>query len=518
MSASSTSDLSTPAAPSVRTASRTDPARVELWFRRGLLVVSAMVAVVLLASAGLMLWAQNEFAPPESVVSAHSQMLARDGTLYYSLKDYPYTVSAYMPIFYGLEATTIRLGIPAPTGGRLITFTALLSLIAMCWQVVLLYTKDRLAAWIAAILLAASPLMIYWGVVAQVDILAVSLAMTAFYFYSRDHVQATPHTLWLAGLFAGLALFTKQTMVAIPTAIFLLLCLRRDWKRAAGFALGFGGGMIVLVLAINAALDGRFLANTVFANLNPMSLAKFATQAQYLVGVCAGLLVVVAATLGFCFQKRTQAPLVYLACATLVFLATAPKIGSDTNYQLELAATLAVVAGVGLHQAEFFQKFFRGSQHWVTLLLLPLGVHVWIGARVGVNMLLTRVATEQMFRSEIDGLRQYVPASGAKVLSTDFNASARLHGRMDVEPLIYGLLVKAGRVDPEPVRRDLEHAAFSTVILDHDVFKPNASDDLELTALPPAQLDEIRRHYQLVAHVAGPYMDGAFVYKPKDSE
>jgi len=283
----------------------------------------------------------------------------------------------------------------------------------------------------------------------------------------------------------------------------------------------FGGVMLVAVLTLNAALDGRFLANTVFANMNPMSAAKFAIQAQYLVSVCAGVLVVVATTLAFSVKTRAQAPLVYLGCATLVFLATAPKIGSDTNYQLELAATLAVAAAVGLHQADFFHKLFRGSQHWVTLLILPLAVHVWIGARVGVNMLLTRVGTEQMFRAEVDALRPFVPPADEKLLSTDFNASARLHGRMDIEPLIYGLLVRAGRVDPEPVRRDLEQGNFSTVILDHDISKPDATpseDELELTALPAAQLDQIRQHYRLVAHIPGPYMDGAYVYKPKASK
>ena len=43
--------------------------RTELWFRRGLWVVSALATLAILVSGGIMLWAQNELSPPESVVA-----------------------------------------------------------------------------------------------------------------------------------------------------------------------------------------------------------------------------------------------------------------------------------------------------------------------------------------------------------------------------------------------------------------------------------------------------------------
>src|SRR4051794_18849195 len=107
-------------------------ASVETKFRRGLLVASLLSALALLSYCGTMLWAQNSLSGPESVVAAQATMLAHDGTLYYDLNQYPYTVSAYMPIFYFLDAGLIKLGIPAFVAGRLISFAALLGLIAMC--------------------------------------------------------------------------------------------------------------------------------------------------------------------------------------------------------------------------------------------------------------------------------------------------------------------------------------------------------------------------------------------------
>ena len=197
-----------------------------------------------------------------------------------------------------------------------------------------------------------------------------------------------------------------------------------------------------------------------------------------------------------------------------MFLGTAAKIGSDTNYQIESTLLLAVCAAIGLHQINFFQLYFERSKSWITLLLIPLALHMAIGYRVSANALLARLMNEKLFRAEIEQLRPYVQPSGGLVLSTDFNAMVRLRQRMDVEPLIYNLLVSVHVIDPEPVRRDLARGAFSTVILSEDVFQPQQFGDAEIGTLPPSQLEEVRKHYRLVQHVPGPFLDGVYVYQP----
>ena len=479
---------------------------VEGWFRRGLWVASAMAAIVLLCYLATMLWAANELSPPESVVAAQSLMLTHDGTLYYDLKHYPYTVCAYMPSFYWLESGLIRAGLPAFQAGRWISFAALLGLIALCGRITLLYTGDRNAAWVASLAAASSSLLGSWGTVGQVDTLAALFALAAFYYYSKE-------LLWTAGVCAALAFFTKQTMVAAPVAIFFCL-LTRDRKKALWFAALLGGGCAASILAINAALDGRFLANTVFANMNPFSLTKFLAQFRYFVSISFGMLAIVAVSFSRMLRGRALAPCIYLVVASLVFLGTAAKVGSDTNYQIESTLLLAVCAAIGLHQIDFFQLYFRRSKSWITMLLIPLALHIAIGYRVSANVLLARLMNEKLFRAEIEQLRPYVQPSGGLVLSTDFNAMVRLRQRMDVEPLIYNLLVSVHVIDPEPVRRDLARGAFSTVILSEDVFQSKQFGDAEIGTLPASQLDEVRKHYRLVKHVPGPFLDGVYVYQP----
>ena len=201
-----------------------------------------------------------------------------------------------------------------------------------------------------------------------------------------------------------------------------------------------------------------------------------------------------------------------------IFLLTAPKLGSDTNYQIELTVVLAVACGIGLHELNFFPLLFQGSKKWVTLLLLPLAVHAAVGYRATANFTIYRWAVENEWRASVDGLRPYVAATGGRVFCTDFNAMVRLRERFDIEPFIYSLLVAAKVVDPEPVRRDLARGAFSTVILGENVFEARHWSDPELAALPETQVAEIRAHYRLVKHVDGPFMEGNYVYLPKGDQ
>ena len=316
-----------------------------------------------------------------------------------------------MPSFYWLESGLIRLGLSAFHAGRLISLAALLGLIVLCGRLTLLYTDDRNAAWVASLAAASSSLLGSWGTIGQVDTLAAFFALAAFYNYSRFHVRGD-NSLWIAGVCAALALFTKQTMVAAPAAIFLCLWMR-DRKKALWFGALLGGGVAAAVLAINAALDGRFLADTVFANMNPFSGAKFLLQFRYFGSVSFGLLTIVIVTFGRMLRGRSLAPGVYLVLALLVFLGTAPKIGSDTNYQIESTLLLAVCAAIGLHQIKFFQLYFERSKSWITLLLIPLALHMAIGYRVSANALLARLANEKLFgrRSSSSGL-MFLPRAG----------------------------------------------------------------------------------------------------------
>ncbi len=470
-----------------------------------------------------MLWAQNELSPPESVVAAQSMMLVHNGTLYYDLNRYPYTVCAYTPVFYLLEAGLTRIGIPVFAAGRLISFAAVLGLIALCGKLAQLYTNCSYAAWCARLFAGSSSLLLTWGTVGQVDTLAFFLAVAAFYQYARlDRLWASsPRSVGFRQLAFALALailatFTKQTAIAAPAAICLLL-LVRDWEKGLAFGIAWAGAVAAIALTLNAMLGGRFLADTVLANMNPMSAKKFWAQLTQFGSLSGGLLVIVGVALKKLWRSPAASVLVYLGLACAVFTITAPKIGSDTNYQIETTALLCICAAIALHEVNFFQLYLARSKSAITLLMLPAAVHIVVGYRVAANLAIFRIAVEQAHRSQIKALSPYVPAEGGLVLSTDYNAMVRLRHRLDVEPLIFNLLVSARKVDPEPVRRDLERGAFATVFLRQDVSRGEAITDLEIGTLTPELLDEISRHYRLAARLPDPLFGDGYVYTPAET-
>lgn len=486
--------------------------RAQRKLRGAFWIASALVLLALAASAFTAYRSANDFSPAESVIAAQSMMLVHDGTLYYDLNRYPYTVCAYMPIFYLIEAGLVRARFTAFHGGRAVSIAAWCGLVAMVWNLVLLYTSDRKAAWLAAILAASSSLLLFWGSIAQTDTLAVFFAVTAFFQFSRYHVRGDTTLIW-AGVFAALALFTKQTMLSAPSTIFIALWLR-DRRRAIWFAILFGAAVGGAVLIVNHKLRGHFLADTVLANMNPMSATKVADQLRAFASVSGCMVLVAAVGFGRMIRTRSAAVWIYIVLAAAVFLATAPKIGSDTNYQIELTTMLAVACGIALHELSFFPLLLQGSKNWVTLLLLPVAVHAAVGLRATANNVIFRWATENQSRAAVEELRPYIAPTGGRVLSTDYNATVRLRGRLDVETFIYSMLVLAKGVDPEPVRRDLARAEFSTVILGENVFEPEHWSGPEMIALPESQLAEIRAHYRLVKHIEGPFLDGDYVYLP----
>ena len=473
----------------------------EVGARRVLWAFSILAALALTSHLALLLWAQNAFSGPESVVAGQAQTLARDGTLYNDLNRYPYTVCAYMPLFYSSEAALSKTGMSTAEAGRLLSFAALLGIIALSRRIVLAYTADRYCGWLAALLVASTSQLSNWGTIGQVDTTAVFFSITAFYFFTR-------RALLPAGMFAALAFFTKQTMLAAPAAMFVLLWLERP-KVALRFAATLLASVASIALTIDLATGGRFFADTVRANINPFALEKLRQHAMVFIG--AGQLILIVAA-GFKQGWRVARPLfVYLGFAAAVFALTAGKIGSDTNYQIESTILLILCACVTLHALDFFPLTFAGSKRWITLLQIPLAIHLVLNLRMTKNLLLERVSAEQEFRAQIAQLRGYV--DNGPLLSTDYNASFRLRGGMEVEPMIYTTLVRIGVIDPEPVRRDLAAQKFSTVLLFEDVNLPASIADPETSTLPAAQLDEIRKGYRLIAKVEGPYE--VFVYKPR---
>lgn len=479
-------------------------------YRRILMVFGALAVVAAAAQLFLALTAPNEFTQVESIIASQSRVFAAQGTLYYDLKDYPYTVCAYMPVFYGLQAGLSLLGLPLLLAGRLLGIASLAAILWLLWRTIELYTADKFAATTGLVLAGLTQLLLSWGTVAQSDMLAIALSFASFYFYARYRVLGQD-TIPVAALFALAGLLTKQTVIAAPAAIFLLLLTHRPAK-ALQFAAITGGLGAAIVLGLNYAMHGRFLANTLYANLNPFAWYKFQQHLQFAAFTVPTLLLIVLLGVRKAIRGGLGAPFLYFLFAALVFLGTCGKVGAGTNYRIESTIALILCSCLALHALDFFPLFFRQSKSWVTLLLLPVGIYAVQNLRFDVDNFLKESAYQREFSKQTAAVQPHL-AGAKRVLSADTNVLIRTGRNLEVEPLIYRLLVEAGRIDPQPLDNDLRAAAFDSIVLYEDVSRP-AGTDAEIPRLTPAQNAIIHGSYRLRAHIPGPYLDGLYLYEP----
>jgi hypothetical protein len=405
------------------------------------------------------------------------------------------------------------LGVPAYQSGRILSFAALFTTLWLCWRILGHLTSNAFARLTGVILAASTANVLFWGSVGQTDMLACCFSIAAVAVFVEFRERGAARLLVLSGILVILAVFTKQSFLAAGATIGCTL-LWEDRRLAAWWitAMSLAGGGIAL--ALNIATHGGYFADAVLANINPFAWFKLAQHVKYLSLTGAGVLLI--AIIGVRYVSRRSAPLyIYAAFATGVWLLTAPKIGSDLNYQIELMLVLSMCAASTLDCLNFYPSLFSGRRTWVTLLQLPLMLHV------GLNLLLTgrTVAERAIFETykgqETVALKPFVERPG-RVFSGQYDSLVHYRGRIEVEPLIYSLLVQSGLTDPTPVTRDFEARRFATVILGGDVFAPAiplSREALELSSLPEAQLEAIRRNYRLVKQVDGP--NTVYIYEPR---
>ncbi len=478
--------------------------------RRFVFVACTIALLATIAHFGVAIWAKSEFTQPEGIVATQVRSLAEEGALYYDLKQYPYTVCAYMPLLYGTVAAMYKAGVPLLLGARLISIFAVLAILYLVWKILKLYTGESLYAWTGFALAGITQLLLGWGTAGRADVPAVALSLSAFYLYARYSLLGE-ECLDKAAILAILGLLFKQTAIAAPAAIFLLLALPSP-KRALRFGLIVGGIGGAIVLGFNALLDGRFLFNTVSSNLNPFALFKLQLHIEYMVAMLSPLILVAAVGAKKTIATRGKEAYVYLLAAFSLLVATACKLGSDYNYQIETAILLIVCTCLSMHSLNFFELYSMGSKSWITMLILPLAVFAVQNVRSSTTSLFERIEGEQKFRVQLKELEPIFARPGP-VLSADSNSLVHFNSRIEVEPLIYRLLVEAGKVDASPVIQDIERAKFQTILLFENIAeKPNL--DPEYPRLPSDHMAAIRKNYRLTKRIPGPLANGLYIYQP----
>ncbi|HEX4229836.1 MAG TPA: glycosyltransferase family 87 protein [Bryobacteraceae bacterium] len=481
-------------------------------------IVGAFAAAGLLAQMIAMVWARHEFGPVESMIALQAGMFQHGRGLYHDFRDYPFLVTPYGPVFYVLIVGLHALNIPWFQSERMVSLAALLATFWIAWRILAYLISDRRAQVAGFLLVLASASLCVWGTMGQTDMLAVGLSMGAFLSFLRWRDRRTAASLIAAGALTILAVFTKQTAVSAGCAIGVCLVLE-DRKRGALWISAIAATGAAIALELNRITYGNFFSNAILANINPYAGWKFYAQVKASVLFGFGLWIVAAAGLGSRNLKGCSVCLplyIYTAFATTVWLATSPKVGSEPNYQIETLLLLALCAACSLDRLQFFDRLEAGDTSWITLLQIPLLLHIVLNIGLTFEMVAGRVECERLLRKETAILTPILASRPGRLLTWQYDIVVQSGKPLELDVWFYTLLANAGRVDSKQVLEDLAQRRFRTIILGMNVFDGSGSKwrNGETLFLPDTHLNVIRKYYRLVAHVPGPYLGGDYVYEP----
>ena len=313
--------------------------------------------------------------------------------------------------------------------------------------------------------------IVYWAPFMRVDMLSIALSfggiLVAMAALTRPRLVVASAVLFVA------AVFTKQTSIVAPAAVFvtfLLLRPRLAWL-LAGNCMALG---LIVLAALTVATDGGFVRHVFLYNVNRLDPSRLQ---WILTAIVSHGFFVTAAIIGVAVRLQARLPLyrgagniaslrqrliaapgdalflmvvVYSVLAFLMMFSVA-KSGSSANYFIEWMAVLAILIGISARDVAktIFGKVptphKRALPHPVFVpLLIGLQAFVWVVPATPA----TQHAPAHL--AQIETLRAMVRSAERPVISDDMVLLLRSVVRVQWEPSIFAELASTGTWDEKP--------------------------------------------------------------------
>lgn len=444
-----------------------------------LLAAAAMLAgrtVLYLTMASAALPFPFELDYGEGIVW-HQMRLIVAGHGYGAIDRLPSIVFHYPPLYHVVTAcVALTTGLDQLLAGRLVSFTCTLLTAGLVGA---LTTRlgppgdDRRSLWgsatiAAMIVLGFAPVQL-WSVLMRVDMLCMALSFGGLLCGMRALTR--PGAVYPAALLFVAAIYTKQTTLAAPAAVFTILLLARPRTALAGMAATIGLGLVGLA-ALTLATDGGFLRHIVLYNINRFNLSSLIAipmQIGWHIGFVACGLMGIWLEIGRLLKSRTAAPAATFraflrenpraataamallhAGFTTIMLVSIAKSGATDNYLIEWQCSMALFAGAAL------RDLFGGPRSMASGATRSAPVMLILSAAL-LLQLLHHPRPELWSAAELDSQRSMpqrlvdrIAATPRPVVSDNMVALLRAGKEVIVEPAIITELAAKGVWDEAP--------------------------------------------------------------------
>ena len=410
----------------------------------------------------------------EGIVWQQMRMIV-SGDGYAPLRAYPAIVFHYPPLYHLASAAMAQVsGIDQLAAGRLVSVLCTLLAAAMIGLIAAGFGPasggndgNRLAiragGLCAALAVFGTEPVLAWSVLMRVDMLFVALSFTGLWLGIRALRQ--PRMIHGAAVcFAG-AIFTKQTAIAAPLAVFAVMAVVRPRTAFAGIATGLATALAALALAMRQT-NGEFLHHIIVYNMNRFALIN-GLDIPVAVGKHFGL--VVLAWMAIVRRLRALTASAQAAGGLLAHLRTVPgdaglamvsmhlalatammgmifKSGSGINYFLEWMFLVALCAGLGIADCLRWAEVEPRN-----LLIAALPWLVTIETFAFCGLFETDYAKRAVFAADFRRIAAVMRAAPAPIISDDMVLLLRAGKPVVMEPSIFAELSAKHVLDDRPL-------------------------------------------------------------------
>jgi 4-amino-4-deoxy-L-arabinose transferase-like glycosyltransferase len=123
------------------------------------------------------------------------------------------------PLYFWLTALIYQLIPPYPITRRLVTLLSSIATIILTYKLALLFYKKSVARW-SMVILAITPLFLYFSKTANLDIPSTFLITASLYTYLK--AKKNPKLLFVSAVFFGLAILTRSFLALTPIIVIAL--------------------------------------------------------------------------------------------------------------------------------------------------------------------------------------------------------------------------------------------------------------------------------------------------------
>ncbi len=451
-----------------------------------------------------------------------------DGRGYGPIDSFPSIVFHYPPVYHAVTWAVARLGgFDELAAGRGVSLAAtlgialLLGLIAARLARVPTRAAGLVCGLAACVAALGFPPVMLWARVMRVDMLACALSLGGFYLAML--ALRRPRLIHLAALAFVAGVYAKQTMVAAPAAVFLVLLVLRPRLALAGIATSVAAGLIVMA-TLSVETHGGFIRHIFIYNINRLALSRLlraaaviAFQTPYLALALYALLGIARDLARVCEGARGWAGvrdrlagdplsiqrlmLVAYLVVTTPMLAMIAKVGASVNYLIEWMLVVSVFVGLSIREiagAAFPSRDGAGDRRPRLPILLMLPVALVFQATMMAGMRLEGPVHSARRAAALAALSARIRAADRPVISDNMVLLIRSGKEVVWEPAIFEELARTRFYDERPFVQKVRRRDFA-------FFLTNGArgSDLFDQRYTPAVADAMDAAYPQTQRVAG---------------